>query len=431
MLGPAPGLKEMNLACWGLLAGLLVTRFVVPEWLQFRSSGSFHYPPVDFIYFYGIGRIANLYPLPRLYDYSLQLQVFNQIYPVHDGAYGPSPYPPFVALLFSLFARIPIVPGFILWAGLSLSLYISGIAAVARGMFPGERLKVSLMCCFAVAFCPFLLNTLANGQIAAVAVFSVGLAVYQERDSKPFSSGLALSLLAYKPTLLLLLIPMLLLTRRFRAFRGLITGTVLLVLAATAIAGIQIWPAYAHFLSFFGRVAGLNAQPVVMLRQFIDLKSFVQAVCGGWSGPGMAFFILASILIAAALAVLLWRSAKGGGPAQSLAWAATLTWTLLLNIYVPVYDSILVSIVAVLTLGALRDLKWSAAAGWTTFLLVVASVASWELNAIAVSHGVQLLTVLLAVLGAAQLYFLYRVTGQGLPREKSGLPTREGTPADS
>ncbi len=59
---------------------------------------------------------------------------------------------------------------------------------------------------------------------------------------------MALSILAYKPTLLLLLIPMLLLTRRFRAVRIHI-GVVMLILAATACGGMQIWPAYAHFLT--------------------------------------------------------------------------------------------------------------------------------------------------------------------------------------
>ncbi len=103
MLGPTPGLKEMNLACWGVFAALLVTRFCYPLWIQFKTGvGSFHILPADFIYFYGIGRIANEYPLARLYDYNLQLKTFNEIYALHDGAYGPSPYPPFVALCLAL-----------------------------------------------------------------------------------------------------------------------------------------------------------------------------------------------------------------------------------------------------------------------------------------------------------------------------------------
>lgn len=142
LLGPAPGLKEMNLACWGLFAALLVTRFCYPIWIQFKTGvGSFHLLPADFIYFYGIGRIANEYPLTRLYDYGLQLKIFNEIYPLHDGAYGPSPYPPFVALLFSLFARVPFLPAFFLWG---VSRWLSTLRAsqpLSKASFRGNGSK--------------------------------------------------------------------------------------------------------------------------------------------------------------------------------------------------------------------------------------------------------------------------------------------------
>jgi hypothetical protein len=423
LLGPAPGLKEMNLACWGLFAALLVTRFCYPLWIQFKTGvGSFHLLPADFIYFYGIGRIANEYPLTRLYDYGLQLKTFNEIYPLHDGAYGPSPYPPFVALFFSLFARVPFLPAFFLWACVSMALYIAGIAAAVKDVFPGERLKVSLIFCFALAFSPFLYGTLANGQIGTLAVCSVGLAIALERNSKPFSSGLALSVLAYKPTLLLLLIPMLFLTRRFRTLSGFITGAALLTVAATACAGIQIWPAYADFLSYFGRVAGFDGQSVLRLWKYVDFSSFFQTVCGGRSRAELMLSVPVTSVIAAGLAVLLWKSARSGRPAQSLAWAATLTWTLLLNVYVPVYDSVLAPIAVVLTLGALRELEWRAPMGWVVFLSVVICAASWETDAIAKSHGIQLLSIMLVVLGLGQLYLLRRVIGRGLPQTVPELP---------
>ena len=142
----------------------------------------------------------------------------------------------------------------------SLALYIVGIAATANEVFPGDRLKTSLIFCFALAFYPFCFDTLMNGQLAAVAVCAVGLAISQERHSRPFCSGLALSMLAYKPTLLLLILPMLLLTRRFKSLFGFMTGTVVLILVATAWAGAHIWPIYWSFLRGFGQVAGLGGQ---------------------------------------------------------------------------------------------------------------------------------------------------------------------------
>lgn len=408
-LGPLPGLKEMNIVCWGLFVGWLVTRFFFPLWLQFRHMpGSIHILPDDFIYFYGIGHIAYRYPLARLYDFSLQLKVFNEIFHSQDSTYGPSPYPPFVALFFSMFARVPFILAFFLWAVVSLTLYLVGIGVVLREVFPRERLKVSLSFCFALAFSPFLRNTLLNGQIATVAVCSVGLAISEERHSRPFVSGLALSILAYKPTLLLLLIPMLLLTRRFRTFCGFITGVSILGLTATSFAGVQIWTAYAQFLGAFGRIAGLNGQSSLLLWQYIDLRAFILSACGAGGMPERIVFITVLSMIAAWIAVLLWKSVAIGRTGQYLAWAVTLTWTLLLNVYVPVYDSILLSLAALLTLGALRDLKWSAAAGWVIALLAFICVASWETDAIVVNHGGQILSLLLAVFGVIQIYLLQR-----------------------
>jgi hypothetical protein len=123
-----------------------------------------------------------------------------------------------------------------------------------------------------------------------------------------------------------------------------------------------------------------------------------------------------AISMAAWLAVLFWNSAKSGRPAQSMAWATALTWTLLLNVYVPVYDSALLAIGAVLTLGALRELAWKAAMGWMSFLALFTGVVSWELETIAQSKGIQFLPILLAVFGLSELYILREAIRRGSAR---------------
>ncbi len=428
VLGPMPGIKELNVAGWSWLASLLVINYLVPLWARFKSgAGMINIYPSDFIYFYGIGHIAKDYPLIRFYDYSLQLKVFNDIYPLPQqaGAYGPSPYPPYVGLFFSLFARMPILTAFFVWVFVSLGLYVSGIAAAAKGLFPGERLKISFVFSLALAFCPFLHNTLANGQIATLAVFSVGVAIWQERSSRPLMSGLSLSILTYKPTLLLLVVPMLLLTRRFRTFCGFLCGSAALALTATAFAGGQIWIAYAHFLNFFARFVGVGGQSILFLRQYVDLRSFIRAASGGSSRGATVVLMAMTIAAAAGLSVLVWRSAKGGHAEQLLCWAATLTWTLLLNVYVPVYDAILAVIAVLLTLGALRELGWQALLRWTSMLAVLAGAGSWWLDNITRNGGIQFLVPWLVALGAGQLYFLHRAQRQRSAQRESEPPSAE------
>jgi hypothetical protein len=181
------------------------------------------------------------------------------------------------------------------------------------------------------------------------------------------------------------------------------------MLVATLFEGIQIWPAYAHFLSVFNRVVGLNGPRVFELSKFIEIGSFLQAIAGGHSRVVSTILIPVAATIATGLAFVLWKSAPGGRSAQSLAWASTVTWTLLLNVYVPLYDSVLVAIAVVLTLGAAKDLQWRAATRWITFLSALIFATSWVTYDIAKRHGVQLISISLAALGFAQLYMLYRV----------------------
>ena len=412
LLGPPPGMKEVNLACWALLAAMVFLKAGVPLWLKFKTGAdSLNLLPADFIYFYGIGTIANHYPLAQLYDYSLQLRTFNAIYALHDQAYGPSPYPPFVAIFFALFARLSFQRAFVLWGVFSLVMYLVGIVAAAREFFSGEPLKASLTVCLALSFYSFLIGTLANGQLTAVAVCAVGLAFVFDRHEKPVWSGLALSLLAYKPTLLLLIVPMMLVTRRFKTILGFLIGVVFLLATATALGGVAVWRAYLQFITLFGKVAGLGDRSGLPLAKFVDLGSCLQLAAGGRFAAGTVFSMLVAGAVFVALVILWWRSARSGKEAQAMLWAATLTWTLLVSIYVPIYDSSLVALAMVWTIGSLAEWVWPSGVQWMVLLAVVTEVASWFTTGFARQYHVQILSIAIFVLGVAQLAFLVRMVG--------------------
>jgi hypothetical protein len=403
LLGPVPGLKEINLVCWGFFLLCLLPVVIAVVYAQFTTAGVLH---VDFVYPYGAGKLLTQNPVLQLYNYDLQLKIFNGIYPLQDGAYGPSPYPPFVAWFFSLFARLSFEKAYFLWMGISLALYLAGIGAVVAGFFPRQRLKGALIFCFALASRAFLIDTLVNGQLSSVAVFAAGMAVTLDRRSKPLLSGLALAILAYKPTLLVVILPMLLLTRRFRTLAGFIAGAAALLLATTAFAGIGIWSAYLRMLRFFAESSGLNGHSWLQLWKYIDLNAFSHAIPGGRSTAGLVILACLICCVAAWLALLLWKSAAAGAPAQSLAWAVTLTWTLLLNVYIPRYDSILAAISLILTLAALQALGWRKELGRMILLALLVFAATWITEEIARSCKVQILTIVLFVLGVAQLILL-------------------------
>ena len=51
------------------------------------------------------------------------------------------------------------------------------------------------------------------------------------------------------------------------------------------------------------------------------------------------------------------KSARAGNAAQNLAWATILTWTLVMNVYVPVYDTLPITVAITLMIRALREVE--------------------------------------------------------------------------
>lgn len=406
-----------------MLAAYLILRIGIPLFVQFKTGvATLHILPADFIYYYGDGRIANQYPLAQFYDYRLQTGIYNEIYPLKNGVYGMQPYPPFIPLFFSLYARLPFGVAFGAWMATSLLLYLIGVWAVARETFLGEPFKVSISLCGALAFYPFFVGTLINGQPTAVAVCAVALSYVLERRERPYVSGLALSLLAFKPTLCVLLVPMLLITRRWKQLYGFVTGVTALALVSTAIGGWGVWPAYARYLGVYKRVLSLGDRLGMPLAKHVDIGSCLLAISGGRSviaAPAVAVIAGAVVIV---LGILGWKSSRRGRAVRGLVWAAAITWTLLVNAYVPIYDASLAAIAVVLTLGALKGSAWETIRSWIVLLAVVIEVASWFTIGIATQYRIQLLSIALAILGVAQMVLLYRMIFSSASRELAADP---------
>ena len=74
---------------------------------------------------------------------------------------------------------------------------------------------------------------------------------------------------------------------------------------------------------------------------------------------------------------ILRKSAGGNGPRQSLAWAVAIAWTMLVNVYSPIYDSTLIVIAVALSLSALGELKWLRAREWVVILALLMFSIAW------------------------------------------------------
>jgi hypothetical protein len=89
-----------------------------------------------------------------------------------------------------------------------------------------------LVVLLAVSFEPFLFECWIGGQLSAVAFFSYALCYYFLKKDKPLLAGVVLGICFYKPTLLLLMVPMLLAGRQWLMLAGMtLTGLFYLTLS--------------------------------------------------------------------------------------------------------------------------------------------------------------------------------------------------------
>ena len=168
-----------------------------------------------------------------------------------------------------------------------------------------------------------------------------------------------------------------------------------------------------RFLVSFAGTAGIRGEFAVKRSEYVDFNSFSYLVPGGRSWFALTLIACASLGFVIWLVMLLYKSANADNATQNLAWATTLTWTLVLNVYVPVYDTLLIAVAVTLTIGALKQINGMNATVWVAVLAIGISAVSLNAENIAQNHEIQPLTPLILLLGLVQAIAL-----QGVVRKK-------------
>jgi hypothetical protein len=390
MLGPAPSLKQTAVLCWALLFVFLVLPLGVAMHHQDPAALD-----ADFVNFYTLGRILNEHPHDRLYDYNLQRSMAEQVHPLKEGAYSPVAYPPAVAIAFQPFAKLPYWRAYKIWLLMTISLYVSAIVLLGRSLFPGHGALQSLLLCFSLAFFPFVIETLVNGQLSAVGFFALSMAIREDRRQRPLACGMWLAVCLYKVTLLIWVLPMLLVTRRWRALAGFSAGAAAFLALTTAIAGVQAWNGYLSGLLRFRagplRYLGssTDARFALPFWKYVDITAFTSLLIRGAPWVPLAVFAVAAVVAAAALGKR-WRQNRN----PDLVWASAISATLVVNLYMPIYDATLAVIGIMLTISGVWWTATYRTRRWLLILLLAIFVVSWESVSLAMATRVQFMTLL-------------------------------------
>jgi alpha-1,2-mannosyltransferase len=174
----------------------------------------------DYIQFYVMGTQAREGQTESLYDtQAIAATARRSIAPNLDYHPARNPYGPQIALIFSPLSALPFLKSLAVFSTVSSVAYAFAIWLLWRHSpgLTGESVSMALL----AAACPAVLSTLRFGQISNLTLLAPALAVAVLAAGRPLLAGAALGLLAYKPQLLIIFAPVLVLARDWRCLLGL------------------------------------------------------------------------------------------------------------------------------------------------------------------------------------------------------------------
>ncbi len=375
------------------------------------------YLGADFGAFYIAGRIFNTHPPDRIYDPALHNRLYQEQFPDASAETGlPYVNAPFFILPFTVLARLPYSWAYFLWLALSLVLYIAAFCLLWRTLKEIPRKAWLMTLLLSLSFMPFLVECLAGGQTSAVGFFCLTLVIISERRDHYILSGFALSLCAYKPTLLVLILPMLAITRRYLTVLGFVAGCGVLALSSVLIVGWQGCLGYIDNLLYFANASTTTASGLRSWK-YVDINSFFRPHLEAvpylrWTLTGAVFLIVLPLLFR-----LWWKTDRQQPEDQSLAWALTLTWTLVLNVYLGIYDTTLVVLSVLLLTDVFyrrRENDPLPLSPAYKIMLLLLYVIPWITQFIDRLSGIQIYTLVLAFFGIYQVVQFNRLTRSDL-----------------
>ena len=228
-----------KLVTWGALASAAVgVATLLFLWLTAHGSVDAFGRALgtDFSVFWNAGHLANTGHAADAWD----VGKFNTAaYATHQAQVPASAwlYPPVFLFVACSLAELPYLAALLIWQLMSL-----GFAGSALSTILGDRRAA--MVALATPLTPLLL---AHGQNAflTAALLAFGLVLL---DRRPVLAGLCFGLLVYKPQLALMIGPLLLLGRHWRAIATAALIALALIAASTLIWGVESWQAFISTL---------------------------------------------------------------------------------------------------------------------------------------------------------------------------------------
>ena len=364
----------------------------------------------DYSCFYIAGKILNEHPPGKLYDFNLQSELLHSLLP-EISLTEEMPYinPPFFALIFKPLSRLPFMVSYLVWIIVSVILYIFSFKLFWKTLdsMPPKTFKIALL--LALSFEPFLMEAVLGGNSSAVGFVAYALFLYFEHLKKDLMSGLSLGILLYKPTFLIVILPMLLIARRTKILLGFSICSVIIIFLSVLTVGYETCIEYVLLLFGVSNMT-LGSEEIFRTWKYVDIFSFSRLLFGTISPAVLVLIVIASLVPIIYSIKLWWKLNSLNKTCQELLIASAITLTLIINLHFAIYDTVILVLSILLTVNALYrncivqnstelTLRFKA-------LLVSIYIFPWISQYIARVTGIQMFTLAVAIMGSYQIFLV-------------------------
>ena len=304
----------------------------------------------DFITLYSAGLLYRL-DIQSLYDLAAQ-QVVQQslIEPTSLGGVNPFISPPYVALAYSAFTKLQLLPALIIWSLISLFLVILAIPLLAK-LFSssGNYAPISKYrwLIIILAFFPFILGWQV-GQNHSLTLLLITGVVFFIFNEKPVQAGLAAGLLIYKPQFVIGFLILWLIWREWKALLSFTLVAAIWVGISLLQHGITPYQQYFQISSQLLNLPYVDGFPGYLL---VTIYGFLATLLPN-SAAGILSKIVYPLMIVygLALALLAYRTRKKPPSERRAVLALAVLFPLIATPYVLFHDLLVLFPVIVLWL---------------------------------------------------------------------------------
>lgn len=312
----------------------------------------------DYYAFYNAGKIINSGNFADVYNLDLLANLEQELLMDIDGQVGaefevnPVQYPPLFLWPFSLFARLDFRASLVVWLVVNF-LALVGYLWFFTKKVSGKAPALQLLLLFLVSF-PVVHN-FHYGQVNVWLLICVGEFLRASQSKKPLKAGLWLGGLLIKPHLLILLLPFLLIQKKFKEIAGFTISAIVAVGVSFALVGMDGFMALKDVMTEAAQGGVSSGFPYMMNWRMVSY--YVEL----FSSPavGKIVLILLTVITAGLPLIVFRKRIAADSPMFAVAALGVLAATTAVTYHIHVHTAmILIPVLLYLILKQQIDTKW-------------------------------------------------------------------------